>query len=96
SLRAEAKQRYNINMITVKPGSVKTPMIEGYHRRGAIQADRAAELIIKGIKKEKKVIQFPLGQVLMIRSMDRLPVFAYDKIDIEKQKCDGYPVVEEK
>jgi len=96
SLRAEAKKRYNIDIITVKPGSVETPMIEDYHRRGAIQANRAAELIVEGIKKRKKVIQFPLGQVLMIRAMDMFPVFAYDKMDIEKQKGDGYPVVEEK
>jgi len=32
----------------------------------------------------------------MIRAMDMFPVFAYDKMDIEKQKGDGYPVVEEK
>ena len=96
SLRAEAKKRYNIDIITVKPGSVETPMIEDYHRRGAIQANRAAELIVEGIKKRKKVIQFPLGQVLMIRAMDMFPIFAYDKMDIEKQKGDGYPVAEEK
>jgi len=96
SLRAEAKKRYNIDIITVKPGSVETPMIEDYHRRGAIQANRAAELIIEGIKKRKKVIQFPLGQVLMIRATDMFPVFAYDKMDIEKQKGDGYPVTEKK
>ena len=34
SLRAEGKKRYNIDFITIKPGSVLTPMTEGYHRRG--------------------------------------------------------------
>jgi len=96
SLRAEAKQKYNINVITVKPGSVETPMIEGYHRQGAISAENAAKAIINGIKKGKKVIQFPLGQVLMIRMQDYFPVFAYDMIPVDAQKGDGYPVVEEK
>lgn len=96
SLRAEAKQKYNINFITIKPGSVQTPMIEGYHRKGAVQAEKAAKIIIKGIKKEKKIIQFPLYQVIPIRLMDLFPPFAYDSLDIEMLKGDGYPVVEEK
>ncbi len=96
SLRAEAKQKYNVDFITIKPGSVKTPMLKYYDRRGAINADKAAELIIESIKKEKKVVQFPIGQVLMVRAMDRLPISAYDNIDIELQKGEGYPVVNDK
>jgi short-subunit dehydrogenase len=95
SLRSEAKQRYNINIITLKPGSVKTPMIENYHRRGAISVEKAAEIIIKGIIKDKEVIQFPLGQLLMTRTMDLFPIFVYDKLDIDLQKGDGYPEVED-
>jgi NAD(P)-dependent dehydrogenase (short-subunit alcohol dehydrogenase family) len=95
SIRAEAKQRYNINIITVKPGSVLTPMIEEYHRQGAINADKAAEIIISGIENEKRVIQFPLGQVLMIRLQDLFPPFAYDLFPVEQAKGDGYPQVEE-
>jgi NADP-dependent 3-hydroxy acid dehydrogenase YdfG len=96
SLRAEAKQDYNINFITIKPGSVETPMIEDYHRKGSISSKKAAEIIINGIKKGKKIIQFPTLQVLMIRTMDRFPVFVYDKLDIDLQKGDGYPKVSEK
>ena len=96
SLRAEAKQKYNINFITIKPGSVATPMIESYFRKGAIQAEKAAKLIIKGIKKEKKIIQFPLYQVVPTRLSDLFPPFVYDSIDVEMMKGDGYPVVEEK
>ncbi len=96
SLRAEAKQKYNINFITIKPGSVETPMIEGHYRKGAIQAEKAAKLIIKGIKKEKKIIQFPLSQVVTTRLTDLFPLFAYDNLDIEMMKGDGYPDVEEK
>jgi len=96
SLRAEAKQRYNITFITVKPGSVLTPMIEEYHRVGAISAEDAATKILDGIKKGKKVIQFPLNQVLLIRMQDQFPPFAYDLFPVEAMKGDGYPQVEEK
>ncbi|RLI64290.1 MAG: alcohol dehydrogenase [Candidatus Asgardarchaeum californiense] len=96
SLRAEAKQKYNINIITIKPGSVETPMIQEYHRAGSVSPEKAAEYIINGIKKEKKVIQFPLMQVLMVRMTDLLPIFAYDAIPVDVQKGDGYPEVEEK
>lgn len=95
SLRAEGKKRYNIDFITIKPGSVLTPMIKGYHRRGAITAEKAAEYIINGIEKGKKIIQFPIGQVVMTRTIDKFPVNVYDSIDIESQKGDGYPEVDE-
>lgn len=95
SLRAEAKQRYNINFITIKPGSVETPMIENYHRTGAISAEKAARIIVNGIKKGKRVIQFPLSQVLVVRIQDFFPVFAYDLIPVEEAKGAGYPEVEE-
>ena len=95
SLRAEAKQRYDVNVVTIKPGSVETPMLEGYGRHGAIPARKAAEIIIEGIKKGKKVIQFPLAQVALIRMTAVSPAFAYDSMDIGRQKGDGYPSVEE-
>jgi NAD(P)-dependent dehydrogenase (short-subunit alcohol dehydrogenase family) len=91
SLRAEAKQRYNINFITIKPGSVLTPMIEGYHRKGAITPENAAQHIIKGIKQGKKVIQFPLNQVIPTRLTDMFPSAVYDAQDIKQLKGDGYP-----
>lgn len=96
SLRAEAKQKYNINIITIKPGSVQTPMIKDFPRRGAISAEKAAGYIVTGIKKEKKVIQFPFIQVVMTRLTDQFPNSVYDSIPIELQKMEGYPQVKEK
>jgi NADP-dependent 3-hydroxy acid dehydrogenase YdfG len=96
SIRTEALKKYNIKIITVKPGSVKTPMIEGYYRRGAISVNKAAEIIIRGIKKEKRIIQFPLQQVIMFRLTDLFPAAVYDGQSIEDQKGPGYPVVKEK
>lgn len=96
SLRAEVKDKYNIDIITIKPGSVLTPMIEGYHRQGAISSEKAADFIVKGIEKRKKVVQFPLGQVVMIRMQDYFPAFAYDFFPYEASKGDGFPKVDEK
>ena len=96
SLRAESKQRYNIDIITIKPGSVKTPMIEGFNRRGAISSENAAKIIVNGIKKGKKVIEFPLFEVLLTKIKNLMPVFAYDLFPIEESKGEGFPQVEEK
>jgi len=96
SLRSEGKQKYNVNFITIKPGSVLTPMVEGFHRKGAITSEKAAVRIINGIKNEKRVIQFPFYQVFPIRFSDLFPPIVYDGQDIEMLKGDGYPTVEEK
>jgi short-subunit dehydrogenase len=95
SLRAEVQQRYGIKIITIKPGSVETPMIEGKHRPGALQPEEAAKFIINGIRKRKKIIEFPLMQVLLTKMSNLFPVWIYDKIPIHMQKGDGYPNVEE-
>lgn len=96
SLRAEAKQKYNIEIITVKPGSVQTPMIENYHRPGSISPETAADIILKGVKKGKKIIQFPLSQVLMTRIGELFPPSAYDAVPVHMQKGEDYPIVKEK
>ncbi len=96
SLRAEAKQKYNIDIITVKPGSVETPMIEEFHRTGAVTPEKAADYIVQGIRKGIKVIQFPWLQVVMTRITDLFPNIVYDNLPIDMQKGDGYPEPEEK
>ena len=61
SLRVELK-KYGIKVVTVKPGFVQTPMTDGnrYHMPFIMTADKAARTIMSGLKKDKKVIQFPL------------------------------------
>jgi len=96
SLRAEVLQKYGIKIITIKPGSVKTQMIEKYPRHGAIEAKDAARIIVNGIRKGKKIIEFPFSQVLIIKLTNLFPVWVYDRIPIHLQKGEGYPEVEEK
>jgi len=91
SLRGEAKKKYNLNFITIKPGSVLTPMIEGYHRQGAVTSEKAAKYIVNGIKKGKRIIQFPLYQVLPIRFTELIPTVVYDAGPAEQGKGDGFP-----
>lgn len=81
SLRIELKER-GIKVITVKPGFVKTPMTAGdlYPKPFLISPEKAAAIIIKGIQKEKMMIQFPLPIVLASKLIKTMPGFLYDKI----------------
>ncbi|MCX6564159.1 MAG: SDR family NAD(P)-dependent oxidoreductase [Candidatus Aminicenantes bacterium] len=81
SLRIELK-KFNIKVITVKPGFVKTEMTERnqYHMPFLMPADKAAGIIIKGIKKEKRLIQFPLPMVLGTKLLKAMPDFMFEMI----------------
>ena len=96
SLRSEAKKKYNLNFITIKPGAVLTPLIKEYHRKGAITPEKAAKYIVEGIKKGKRIIQFPFREVFPIRLIELFPTAVYDAGPAEQQRGDGFPVVEEK
>jgi len=91
SLRAEAKQKFNIDVITIKPGAVETRMTEGYNRPGKVKVDYAAKLILNGIKKRKKVIEFPFVQALPTKIRDLLPPWAYDMFPMDFLQGDDYP-----
>ncbi|GBD86321.1 fatty acyl-CoA reductase [bacterium BMS3Abin03] len=81
SLRVELKS-YNIKVITVKPGYVRTPMTDKnkFPMPFIINADKAAKIIIKGIEKEKRIIQFPLPTVLITKLLQILPDPLFDFI----------------
>lgn len=78
-LRVELK-RYGIKVITVKPGFVKTPMTDQnkFEMPFLISPDKAAQIIINGIKKEKRVIQFPWQTVFLTRIVGLLPGSFYE------------------
>jgi short-subunit dehydrogenase len=65
SLRIELHD-YGIKVITVRPGFVKTPMTDKneFYMPMLMKVDKAAEIIVDGIKKEKRKIQFPLPLVI--------------------------------
>ncbi len=79
SLRIELKP-YNIKVITVKPGFVKTPMTDKneFHMPFLMDVDKAAKIIIDGIKKEKLIIQFPFPTVIGSKIVKFIPDCLFD------------------
>jgi short-subunit dehydrogenase len=78
-LRVEVK-RYGIKVITVRPGFVKTPMTEKNEFKMPLlmNAEKAAGIIIDGIKKERRIIQFPWQMVLLTRLIGMMPNSLYE------------------
>ena len=78
-LRVELK-RYGIKVITVKPGFVKTAMTDQnkFKMPFLMEPGKAAHIIIDGIKKENRVIQFPWQIVLLTRFVGLLPGSLYE------------------
>lgn len=86
SLRVELVD-YNVKVITIKPGFVKTPMTDKneFKMPFLMDSDKAAQIILKGLKKEKKVIQFPFATVLGSKFIGTLPVYFYDYLSSQKK-----------
>ncbi len=81
SLRVELKP-FNIKVITVKPGFVRTPMTDKneFHMPLLMDVDKTANIIVEGIKKEKHIIQFPFLIVLGSKISKFLPDWLFDYI----------------
>ncbi|HSW56275.1 MAG TPA: SDR family NAD(P)-dependent oxidoreductase [Ignavibacteriaceae bacterium] len=79
SLRVELKP-YNIKVMIVKPGFVKTPMTDKneFHMPFLMNVDKAAKIILDGIKKEKRIIQFPLTTVIGSKLVKFMPDWLFD------------------
>jgi len=71
--------KFGIKVITIKPGFVKTKMTDQnkFKMPFMISAEKAAEKIIAGIKKEKSIIQFPFPTVLGAKFIGILPSWIY-------------------
>jgi short-subunit dehydrogenase len=79
SLRIELRP-FKIKVITVKPGFVKTSMTDKneFYMPFLMDVEKAASIIIKGIRKEKRIIQFPLPIVLGSKILEIMPGFLFD------------------
>jgi len=79
SIRVELK-RHNVKIINVRPGFVITPMTANnkFKMPFLMNADKAAKIIVDGIKKEKKIVEFPIGTVLGGKLLKILPNFLFD------------------
>lgn len=74
SFRIELKS-FNVKVITVRPGFVQTPMTgkNKFHMPFLLQPEKAAEIILRGIKNEKQIIQFPLPMYFATEIIRYLP-----------------------
>ena len=79
NLRVELKP-FNVKVITVKPGFVETPMTakNKFPMPFLMSVEKAAKIIIDGIKKEKRIIQFPLPTVFSAKLMRIVPNYLFD------------------
>lgn len=79
SLRIELKP-YNVKVITVRPGFVKTPMTDKneFFMPLLMEPEKAAKIIVNGIKKEKRIIQFPLLISLAVRILRIIPDLLFE------------------
>ncbi|MBM4172016.1 MAG: SDR family NAD(P)-dependent oxidoreductase [Ignavibacteria bacterium] len=83
-LRVECKP-HGINVITVRPGFVETPMTKKnkFHMPFLMTAEKAAKIIINGLKKEKRMIQFPWQMVFITRFIGLLPRSIYEFLAVK-------------
>lgn len=79
SARVELKKS-NIDVITVKPGFVKTAMTDKneFYMPLIMSPEKAARIIRKGIEKKKSIVQFPFAIVNLTRLAKYAPNFLFD------------------
>ena len=79
SLRIELKP-FGVKVITIKPGFVRSPMTDknDFRMPFLMDIDEATNSIIKGLRKEKQIIQFPLPIVFGAKIMKLLPNWLFD------------------
>ena len=79
SLRIELKPK-NIKVITVRPRFIRTPMTDKneFYMPLLMDTNKAAGIILKGIKKEKRIIQFPLLMTIFAELVRLLPTSLFE------------------
>lgn len=74
SLRIELK-KYNVKVVTVKPGFVKTAMTDKneFEMPFLISLDEGSKMIIDGLKKDKRIIEFPWQTTIGAKILRMIP-----------------------
>ena len=85
SLSAELKM-HGIKVITIKPGFVRSEMTarNNFKMPFLMDADKAADIIVRGLKKEKRIIQFPLMTVIGSKLIGLLPVRLFEYFEYKR------------
>jgi short-subunit dehydrogenase len=79
SLRIELKP-FNVKVLTIKPGFVRTAMTDKneFQMPFLMDVEKAVQIIIEGIKKEKRIIQFPIPIVIGSKISKFIPDWLFD------------------
>ena len=74
--------RHGVRVTTIRPGFVDTPMTAGLALRGAISADRAAELILRARDRKKAIAYVPGKWRLIMFVIRNIPSFVFRRLSI--------------
>ena len=81
SLRIELK-KYNIKVITVKPGFIKTAMTDknNFKMPYLISVEEGSKIILNGLRKDKRVIEFPWQTTIGAKILRMMPTKWFEAI----------------
>jgi len=85
SLSADLKT-HGIKVVTIKPGFVRSEMTarNEFKMPFLMEAEYAANIIVKGLKKEKRIIQFPLITVIGSKIIGLFPVRLFEYFEYKR------------
>ena len=74
--------RYHVGVTVINPGFVRTPMTEvnRYWMPAMIDAEKAARIIVRGLRRDKKEIHFPIRLSWTLKMLRVLPFPVYERI----------------
>jgi short-subunit dehydrogenase len=78
-----ALRRHGIQVTTVLPGFVRTPLMEASRLRPPVPMmapEEAARHVLRAIRRRSRVATFPWHTGLLVRVLRRLPPAAYDRV----------------
>lgn len=85
SLRIELK-KFNVKVITVKPGFVKSAMTDKneFQMPFLMSVEKASKIILNGLKKDKRIIEFPIQTALGAKFLRMIPTWWFESIASKK------------
>jgi len=87
SLRIELK-KYNVKVITVKPGFVRTAMTDKneFEMPFLMDVEKGSKIIIKGLKKDKRIIEFPWQTTIGAKILRMIPTKLFEVLAYKELK----------
>lgn len=74
--------RHGVQVTTIRPGFVETPMTEGLPIRGAISAARAARLILRARDRRRAIAYVPLKWWPIMTVVKLIPSFLFRRLNL--------------